>query len=126
MGLGEYRDSCGWIQGADWVLFIKDRECKLLFVTETSHIVLTGILSVKITRGTFCIRMIYWIAPISLRRRVELSERRVTTSFNRVKGFYRVAKWARGHGSGFGQSYAAVETKEITISYLGRVVDSGG
>ena len=74
----------------------------------------------KITRGTVCIRMIYWIAPISLRRRVEPGERRVTTSFDRVKGIFRVAKWARGHGSGFGQSDTGVETKEITISYLGQ------
>lgn len=118
---GEYRDSCGWIQGAHGVLFIKGRgECKLPFVTETSHIVRTGILFAKITRGTVCIRMIYWIAPISLRRRVELGERRVTTSFDRVKGVFRVAKWARGHGSGYDQSDAAVETKEITISYLGK------
>jgi hypothetical protein len=80
----------------------------------------TGILSVKITRGTVRIRMIYWIAPISLRRKVEPRERRVTTSFDRVKGFFRVAKWARGHGPGFGQSDVAVETKEITISYLGK------
>lgn len=63
--------------------------------------------------------MIRWIAPISLRRGVEFDKRRVTISFERVKGFFRVAKWARGHGPRFSQSEVAIETKEITISYLG-------
>lgn len=108
-------------RGADGVLFIKDRErtasFRLLRRQVTSYFILYW---VEITGlGTVCIRMIYWIAPISLRRGVELSERRVTTSFDRVKGFFRVAKLARGHGPRCSQSDVAIETKEITISYLG-------
>lgn len=123
-GIGENTETAvDGFQGGRWgAIYKRQREdtasSRLLQRQVTSYIILYW---VEITgqRRTVCIRMICWIAPISLHRGVELDERRVTISFERVKGVFRVAKWARGHGPRFGQSEIVIETKEITISYLG-------
>lgn len=95
-GIGENTETAvDGFRGADGVVFIKEREdttsSRLLQRRVTSYIILYWVEITGQRRRVF-VRMICWIAPISLRRGVELEERRVTISFERVKGLSRVAK----------------------------------